>query len=117
MIGLTTFNVKTKEGMQPQIRINTGTKVSPKWESIDVGDTVRVIVKPSEYNGKTYYNSGTSQIKLIKKGKEHHPKVSNHLEMQVGIVVQAHMPRKMIHQLLQGTLVQQQQRGCLALMV
>lgn len=63
------INVKTKEGMQPQIRINTGTKVSPKWESIDVGDTVRVIVKPSEYNGKTYYNSGTSQIKLIKKGQ------------------------------------------------
>jgi hypothetical protein len=63
------INVKTKDGMQPQIRINTGTKVSPKWESIDVGDNVRVIVKPSEYNGKTYYNSGTSQIKLIKKGQ------------------------------------------------
>lgn len=62
-------NVKTKEGMQPQIRINTGSKVSPKWESVDVGDTVRIIVTPSEYNGKTYYNSATSKIKLLEKGQ------------------------------------------------
>jgi hypothetical protein len=62
-------NVKTKEGIQPQIRINTGSKVSPKWESVDVGDTVRIIVTPSEYNGKTYYNSATSKIKLLEKGQ------------------------------------------------
>lgn len=63
------ISLKVKEGFDPEIRINTGSRVAPKWENIGVGDDVRIVVTESEYNSKTYYNSGTSKITLISKGQ------------------------------------------------
>lgn len=62
------INVKTPEGRDPQLSINTGTRQAPDWKRIEVGDDVRIVVNPNEYNGKTYYNSGVSKITLVKKG-------------------------------------------------
>lgn len=62
------INVKTKEGFEPTLRINAGDRSNPNWVQIDQGDEVRIIVKPNEWNGKTYYNAGVSGIRLIKKG-------------------------------------------------
>lgn len=62
------INIKTKEGFEPSLRINAGDRSSPNWVNIEQGDEVRIIVKPNEWNGKTYYNAGVSGIRLIKKG-------------------------------------------------
>lgn len=62
------INLKTKEGFEPSLRINAGDRSSPNWVNVEQGDEVRIIVKPSEWNGKTYYNAGVSGIRLIKKG-------------------------------------------------
>lgn len=61
-------NIKVNEGFDPQVRFNAGTKVSPKYETLEAGDVVKIVVQPSDYNGKTYYNSGVSKIRLVKKG-------------------------------------------------
>lgn len=61
-------NIKVNEGFDPQVRFNAGTKASPKYETLEVGDVVKIVVQPSDYNGKTYYNSGVSKIRLVKKG-------------------------------------------------
>lgn len=62
------INLKVKEGNDPQIRFNNGTQGKPDWQTLDVGDEVRITCTESEYNGKIYYYSGTSKIKLVKKG-------------------------------------------------
>lgn len=61
-------NIKVNEGFDPKVRFNAGTKSSPKYETLEVGDVVKIVVQPSDYNGKTYYNSGVSKIRLVKKG-------------------------------------------------
>jgi hypothetical protein len=63
------ISIKVNEGFDPQIRFNAGTKVKPDWATLEVGDTVKIVVQPNEYNGKTYYNSGVSKIRLVKKGE------------------------------------------------
>lgn len=62
------ISIKVNEGFEPQLRINAGTRQSPDWVNIEQGDDVRITVTPNEYNGKTYYNSQVSKIKLVKKG-------------------------------------------------
>lgn len=62
------ISIKTKEGYDPQIRFNNGNNAKPDWQTLEVGDEVRLVVTENEYNGKIYYNSGTSKIKLVKKG-------------------------------------------------
>ena len=57
-----------KEGREPNITINTGTKDSPKWVQIDEGDDVKVIVSETVKGDKTYYNAKRTGIKLVKKG-------------------------------------------------
>lgn len=63
------INLRTKEGFEPSVRINTGNRASPNWQQLDQGDEVRVVVKENEYNGRIYYNSGVSKITLVKKGE------------------------------------------------
>jgi hypothetical protein len=63
------ISIKTKEGYDPQIRFNNGNNAKPDWQTLEVGDEVRLVVTENEYNGKIYYNSGTSKIKLVKKGE------------------------------------------------
>ena len=63
------ISLKVKDGYDPQIRFNNGNQAKPDWVNLDVGDNVRIVVTESEYNGKIYYNSGTSKIKLVKKGE------------------------------------------------
>lgn len=62
------ISVKTGEGYVPAVRYNAGTAADVDWQSLEVGDKVRIVVQPNEYNGKTYYNSGVSKIKLLEKG-------------------------------------------------
>lgn len=62
------INIKTKDGYDPAIRFNAGNNSTPDWQTLEVGDKVRIVATPNEYNGKTYYNSGTSKIKLLEKG-------------------------------------------------
>lgn len=62
------ISIKTKENYEPQVRFNNGNNAKPDWQTLEVGDEVRLVVTENEYNGKTYYNSGTSKIKLVKKG-------------------------------------------------
>src|SRR5690554_229375 len=62
------ISLKVNEGFDPQIRFNAGTKAKPDWQTLEVGDEVKIVVQPSEWNGKTYYNSGVSKIRLVKKG-------------------------------------------------
>lgn len=62
------ISLKVGEGFDPQIRFNAGTKAKPDWQTLEVGDEVKIVVQPSEWNGKTYYNSGVSKIRLVKKG-------------------------------------------------
>ena len=57
-----------KEGREPNIAINTGTKASPKWERIEEGDEVKVVVSETKKGDKTYYNAKRTGIKLVKKG-------------------------------------------------
>lgn len=63
------ISIKTKEGYDPQIRFNNGNNAKPDWQTLDVGDEVRLVVTENVYNDKVYYNSGTSKIKLVKKGE------------------------------------------------
>lgn len=62
------ISLKVNEGFDPQIRFNAGTKTKPDWQTLEVGDEVKIVVNPSEWNGKTHYNSGVSKIRLVKKG-------------------------------------------------
>ena len=57
-----------KEGRDPDITINAGTKDSPKWVRIEEGDEVKVIVSETVKGDKTYYNAKRTGIKLVKKG-------------------------------------------------
>lgn len=57
-----------KEGREPNIAINTGTKAAPKWERIEEGDEVKVVVSETVKGDKTYYNAKRTGIKLVKKG-------------------------------------------------
>ena len=63
------ISIKTKENYEPQVRFNNGNNAKPDWQTLEVGDEVRLVVTENEYNSKIYYNSGTSKIKLVKKGE------------------------------------------------
>lgn len=63
------ISIKTKENYEPQIRFNNGNNAKPDWQTLEVGDEVRLVVTENVYNDKVYYNSGTSKIKLVKKGE------------------------------------------------
>lgn len=56
-----------KEGKEPNIAINTGTKDSPKWVQIQETDEVKVIVAEKIVGDKTYYSAKRTGIKLVKK--------------------------------------------------
>lgn len=62
------ISLGVKEGREPNIAINTGTKASPKWERIEEGDEVKVVVSETKKGDKTYYNAKRTGIKLVKKG-------------------------------------------------
>lgn len=62
------ISLSTKEGREPNIAINTGTKAAPKWERIEEGDEVKVVVSETVKGDKTYYNAKRTGIKLVKKG-------------------------------------------------
>lgn len=62
------INIKVKEGFDPQVRFNAGNQADPDWQNLEVGDDVKLVVTPNEYNGKTYYNGAVSKIRLVKKG-------------------------------------------------
>lgn len=57
-----------KEGREPNIAINVGTKAAPKWERVEEGDEVKVVVSETAKGDKTYYNAKRTSIKLVKKG-------------------------------------------------
>lgn len=66
-------NLKTREGYDPQVRFNNGTKNDPDWVTLDQGDAVRIVVTESPWtdkdgNDRVSLNSGVSKIKLVKKG-------------------------------------------------
>ena len=56
-----------KEGREPNIAINQGTKDSPKWVQIQETDEVKVIVTERVVGDKTYYSAKRTGIKLVKK--------------------------------------------------
>lgn len=56
-----------KEGREPNIAINQGTKDSPKWVQIQETDEVKVIVTEKVVGDKTYYSAKRTSIKLLKK--------------------------------------------------
>ena len=56
-----------KEGREPNIAINQGTKDSPKWVQIQETDEVKVIVTEKVVGDKTYYSAKRTSIKLVKK--------------------------------------------------
>ena len=56
-----------KEGREPNIAINQGTKDSPKWVQIQETDEVKVIVTEKVVGDKTYYSAKRTGIKLLKK--------------------------------------------------
>lgn len=58
-----------KEGYQPQVRFAKGQPGKQTWHNLDEGDTVKIIVKANEYNGKTYYSTTSSKINVVKKGE------------------------------------------------
>lgn len=62
------MKLKVKEGFEPQIRFAEGKGPSAKWMTLDVGDEVKMVVKPNVWNGTTSYNVTSSNIKLVKKG-------------------------------------------------
>lgn len=62
------ISLSIREGREPDVTVNTGTKAAPKWERIEQGDTVRVVVQESVKGDKTYYNAKRTGIKLVKKG-------------------------------------------------
>lgn len=61
------ISLSIKEGRAPDISVNTGTKVAPKWAQIQETDEVRVVVSETVKGDKTYYNAKKSGIKLVKK--------------------------------------------------
>lgn len=56
-----------KEGREPNIAINQGTKDNPKWVQIQETDEVKVIVTEKVVGEKTYYSAKRTGIKLVKK--------------------------------------------------
>lgn len=56
-----------KEGREPNIAINVGSKDSPKWVQIQETDEVKVIVAEKTVGDKTYYSAKRTGIKLVKK--------------------------------------------------
>lgn len=62
------MKLKVKEGFEPQIRFAEGKGPNAKWMTLDVGDEVKMVVKPNVWNGTTSYNVTSSNIKLVKKG-------------------------------------------------
>lgn len=62
------ISIKVKEDFEPSLRVNCGNNAKPDWQTVEVGDTVRVIVTSTEYNGKTNYWAKSSGIKITKKG-------------------------------------------------
>lgn len=85
------INIKVKDGFDPQVRFNTGTRDNPEYQTLEVGDKVKITVEPSEYNGKTYYNSGVSKIRLVKKGSG----VATKTTPSGGTVKEAYKPKDM----------------------
>ena len=61
------ISIGTKEGREPNIAINTGTKDSPKWMQIQETDEVKVVVTEKVVGDKTYYSAKRTSIKLVKK--------------------------------------------------
>lgn len=56
-----------KDGREPNIAINQGTKDSPKWVQIQETDEVKVIVTEKVVGDKVYYSAKRTGIKLLKK--------------------------------------------------
>lgn len=67
------ISMKVKEGREPQLQKVTGAAPNLEWHDINEGDTVKVVVKVGEYNGKPQYSTGTSKINIIKKGEAKAP--------------------------------------------
>ena len=63
------MDLNTKEGYEPSIRYAEGKKGSEKWLNLQEGDVVKLQVNPKEYNGKTYYSTKSSWIKVTKKSE------------------------------------------------
>lgn len=61
------ISIGTKEGRDPNIAINQGTKDSPKWVQIQETDEVKVVVTEKVVGDKTYYSAKRTAIKLVKK--------------------------------------------------
>ena len=57
-----------KDGYQPQVRFPKGLPGKQTYHNLDEGDTVKIIVKANEYNGKTYYSTTSSKINVLEKG-------------------------------------------------
>jgi len=62
------ISMKVREGREPQLQKVSGVAPNLTWEDINEGDTVRVVVKVGEYQGKPQYTSGTSKITILSKG-------------------------------------------------
>lgn len=63
------MRLKVKDGYEPQVRFAEGKGPQAKWMTLNEGDTVKMVVKPNEWNGKTYYQVSSSGIKVTKKGE------------------------------------------------
>lgn len=61
------ISISTREGREPNIAINQGSKDSPKWVQIQETDEVKVVVTEKVVGDKTYYNAKRTGIKLVKK--------------------------------------------------
>lgn len=61
------ISLSIKEGREPDVSINSGTKAQPKWVQIQESDEVKVVVTEKIVGGKAYYNAKKSGIKLVKK--------------------------------------------------
>lgn len=61
------ISIGTKEGREPNIAINQGSKDSPKWVQIQETDEVKVVVTEKVVGDKTYYSAKRTSIKLVKK--------------------------------------------------
>lgn len=63
------ISLKVKEGREPQLVKISGQAPNLTYTDINEGDTVRVVVKVGEYNGKPAYTSGSSKFNILKKGE------------------------------------------------
>ena len=61
------ISISTKEGREPNIAINQGSKDNPKWVQIQETDEVKVVVTEKVVGDKTYYSAKRTSIKLVKK--------------------------------------------------